>query len=372
MFELEAIDCKARAGVLKTHHGNVETPSFMPVATKAVVKTLTPEDVWETGARMLICNSLHLHLRPGTDLIKRMGGIHQYMGWGGAVFTDSGGFQLIRSGFDLKIRDIGIKYRNSLTGSVEELTPEKSVELQRDLGSDVAMALDDCPKYGTGKAGVSESCARTIDWARRAADAEPAEGQMFFGIIQGGLDEGLRKGCADALVSLGLAGFGIGGLSIGEPKDDMMRAVRWSLEAIPVSKPRYLMGVGSAAELLDSIGEGIDLFDSAFPTRNARHWTIMTSEGSYSLTRAEHSDVTGPLEEGCGCPVCHRFSRAYLHHLCKENEMLAMRLASIHNLFFVGQLMQQARDAIRHKRFAQYREEFLEGFRKPTDGSEEE
>jgi len=372
MFEIESIDGKARAGMLRTAHGNVQTPAFMPVATKAVVKTLTPEEVWDTGARMLICNSLHLHMRPGTGLVSAMGGIHQYMGWGGAVFTDSGGFQLIRSGFDLKIRDSGIKYRNSLTGAVEELTPERMVEIQRDIGSDVAMALDDCPKYGTGRAGIEESCARTIAWARRAVDVRVAEGQMFFGIVQGGLDERLRKECADALVSLGLEGFGIGGLSIGEPKEDMMRAVRWSLEAIPVSKPRYLMGVGSAAELLDSIAEGIDIFDSAFPTRNARHWTIMTAAGSYGLAKAEHSAFPGPLEEGCGCPVCRRYSRAYLHHLCKENEMLAMRLASIHNLFFVEQLMQDARDAIKRKRFARFREEFLDGARKSTDAAEEE
>jgi queuine tRNA-ribosyltransferase len=372
MFELEMMDGRSRAGVLKTHHGNVQTPAFMPVATKAVVKTLTPEEVWEIGGRMLICNSLHLHIRPGTELIRRMGGIHQYMGWGGAIFTDSGGFQLIRSGFDMKIRDSGIKYRHSQNGSVEELTPEKSVEIQRDMGSDVAMALDDCPRYGTGKAGISESCSRTIDWARRAADVGPVEGQMFFGIVQGGLDEALRKECADHLVSLGLEGFGIGGLSIGEPKEDMMRAVRWTLEAIPVSKPRYLMGVGSALELLDSISEGVDLFDSAFPTRNARHWTIMTSSGSYNLTRAEQSSITGPLEEGCGCPVCRRYSRAYLHHLAKENEMLGMRLASVHNLFFVEQLMQEAREAILRRKFPQFRDDFLEGFRKPTDDSEEE
>ena len=372
MFELESIDGKARAGILRTRHGNVQTPAFMPVATKAVVKTLTPEEVWEIGGRMLICNSLHLHIRPGTELILRMGGIHQYMGWGGAIFTDSGGFQLIRSGFDMKIRDSGIKYRHSLNGNVEELTPEKSVEIQRDLGSDVAMALDDCPRYGTGKAGISESCSRTIDWARRAADVRPAEGQLFFGIVQGGLDERLRKECADALVSMDLDGFGIGGLSIGEPKEEMMRAVRWSLEAIPLSRPRYLMGVGSAAELLDSISEGIDLFDSAFPTRNARHWTIMTAGGSYSLDRAEHSDYSGPLEDGCPCPVCRRYSRAYLHHLCKENEMLGMRLASIHNLFFVQQLMQEARDAIRNKSFSGFREEFMAEFRRSSDTTEEE
>jgi len=372
MFELEQIDGKARAAVLRTRHGNVETPAFMPVATKAVVKTLTPEEVWETGARMLICNSLHLHMRPGTELVKRMGGIHQYMGWGGSVFTDSGGFQLIRSGFDMKIRDSGIKYRNSLNGNVEELSPEKSVEIQGDLGSDVAMALDDCPRYGTGKAGIAESCKRTVDWARRAADVGPVDGQMFFGIVQGGLDEALRKGCADALVSLGLEGFGIGGLSIGEPKEEMMRAVRWSVEAIPLAKPRYLMGVGSAVELLDSVSEGIDLFDSAFPTRNARHWTIMTSAGNYTLSKAEHSQISGPLEEGCACPVCRRYTRAYLHHLCKENEMLAMRLASIHNLFFLEELMQDARDAIKRKRFAQFREGFLEGYRKPVDATEEE
>lgn len=372
MFDIEAIDGKARAGVLRTHHGNVQTPAFMPVATKAVVKTLTPEEVWEIGSRMLICNSLHLYQRPGAELIKRMGGIHQFMGWGGAIFTDSGGFQLIRSGFDMKIRDSGIKYRNSLTGSVDELTPEKSVQIQRDLGSDVAMALDDCPRYGAGKAGISESCSRTIDWARRAADVEPAEGQMFFGIVQGGLEEALRKECADALVSLDLDGYGIGGLSIGEPKSEMMQAVRWSVEAIPVSKPRYLMGVGSGEELLASMAEGVDLFDSAFPTRNARHWTIMTSSGSFNLTRAERAGMSGPLEEGCDCPVCRSYSTAYLHHLSKENEMLGMRLASVHNLYFVEQLIRDAREAIRLGLFEQFRRSFLEGCRPPSPGPEEE
>jgi len=377
MFDLEAMDGRARAGNLRTPHGTVATPAFMPVATKAVVKTLTPEEVWETGARALICNSFHLHLRPGAGLVRRMGGLHQLMGWGGTVFTDSGGFQLIRSGFDMKLRDSGIKYRNGLTGAVEELTPEGAVRLQWELGSDVAMALDDCPRYGTGREGVAQSCRRTIDWARRAMDARSAledgpGGPLFFGIVQGGLDEELRKSCADALVSLNMDGYGIGGLSIGEPKPEMQRALRWSVEALPLSKPRYLMGVGSAAELLGSIAEGADLFDSAFPTRNARHGTIMTSGGNYSLSRADNAGIAGPLEEGCPCPTCRRFTRGYLHHLCIEKDMLGMRLASVHNLFFVEQLVSEAREAIVRRRFASFCEEFLAGMPGADSGSEEE
>jgi queuine tRNA-ribosyltransferase len=372
MFELEGMDGKARAGVLGTPHGKVQTPAFMPVATKAVVKTLSPEEVYELGARALICNAFHLHLRPGTELVRRMGGVHEFMGWGGTVFSDSGGFQLIRGGFDLKIRDSGIRYRNALTGAAEELSPELCVRIQRELGSDVAMMLDDCPRYGTKLEGIRESCRRTIDWARRAADVGPDEdGQQLFGIVQGGWDERLRKDCADALVSLDLDGYGIGGLSIGEPRDQMLQAMRWALEALPASRPRYLMGVGSAAELLEAIAEGVDIFDSAFPTRNARHWTVMTAAGNYALGKAEHAGTAGPLEEGCACPTCRRFTKAYLHHLCRENDMLGMRLVSVHNLFFVEELVRDARDAITRRRFGQFREQVLAGLPRPEADEEE-
>ena len=372
MFELEAMEGKARAGLLRTAHGKVQTPAFMPVATKAVVKTLTPEEVYELGARALICNAFHLHLRPGIDHIRRMGGVHEFMGWGQTIFSDSGGFQLIRGGFDLKIRESGIRYRHSFTGAAEELTPEGCVLMQRELGSDVAMMLDDCPRYGAPSAKIRESCRRTIDWARRAADVGPdADGQKLFGIVQGGWDEGLRKECADALVSLDLDGYGIGGLSIGEPKPEMLKAMRWALEALPASKPRYLMGVGSAAELLEAISEGVDIFDSAFPTRNARHWTVMTSAGNFALGKAEHASSAGPLEEGCGCPTCRRFTKAYLHHLCRENDMLGMRLVSVHNLFFVQELVRDARDAIARRRFGQFREQTLAGLPRPGPDEEE-
>ncbi len=372
MLDIETIDGKARAGVLTTTHGKVGTPAFMPVATKAVVKTLTPEEVYETGARALICNAFHLHLRPGTKLIRRMGGVHQFMGWGGTVFSDSGGFQLIRSGFEMKIRDSGVKYRHALTGAVEELTPELCIEMQHELGSDVAMMLDDCPRYGTGAEGIRASCLRTVDWARRAADVGREDGQLLFGIVQGGWDQGLRTQCADALVSLDLDGYGIGGLSIGEPREEMLRALRWAVEALPLAKPRYLMGVGSGSELLDSIAEGVDIFDSAFPTRNARHWTVMTSAGNYSLARSGHAEAGGPLEEDCACPTCRRFSRAYLHHLCRENEMLAMRLLSVHNLFFVQALVQDAREAIMRRRFSSFRESFVAGLSRSAGAAEEE
>ncbi|MBM4247899.1 MAG: tRNA guanosine(34) transglycosylase Tgt [Euryarchaeota archaeon] len=373
MYSLEAVDGKARAGVLATAHGRVPTPAFMPVATRAVVKTLTPEEVYELGARALICNAFHLHLRPGIPLVRQMGGVHEFMGWGGTVFSDSGGFQLIRSGFDLRVRDSGIRYRNPQTGSVEELAPELSVRMQRELGSDVAMVLDQCPRYGTSPEGIREAARRTIDWARRAVDVGPdPDGQGLFGIVQGGWDERLRKECADALVSLGLDGFGIGGLSIGEPRERMLQAMGWALEALPASKPRYLMGVGSAAELLEAVSGGVDLFDSAFPTRNARHWTVMTASGNFALGRADHSSAGGPLEEGCACPTCRRFTRAYLHHLCRDNDLLGMRLVSVHNLFFVQELMRDMREAVRHRRFGAFREAFLAGHRTAGATQEEE
>lgn len=371
MFSLEAVDGKARAGVLATAHGRVPTPAFMPVATRAVVKTLTPEEVYELGARALICNALHLHLRPGIALIRRMGGVHEFMGWGGTIFSDSGGFQLVRGGFELKVRQSGIRYRNALSGAVEELTPEGSVRMQRELGSDVAMVLDDCPRYGTSREGIRESARRTVEWARRAVDVGPdPDGQRLFGIVQGGWDERLRKECADALVSMGLDGFGIGGLSLGEPRDQMLQAMGWALEALPAQKPRYLMGVGSPAELLEAVAGGVDLFDSAFPTRNARHWTVMTASGNYALGKAEHSGAGGPLEEGCECPTCRRFGRAYLHHLCRDNDLLGMRLVSVHNLFFVQELLREMRRAIGHGRFRRFREEFLSGL--PAPGPDEE
>lgn len=378
MFRLEAMDGKARAGVLETAHGKVRTPAFMPVATKAVVKTLAPEEVYELGARALICNAFHLHLRPGIRHIRELGGVHEFMGWGGTIFSDSGGFQLIRGGFDLKIRESGIRYRHAFSGAAEELTPEGCVRMQRELGSDVAMMLDDCPRYGASPAAIRESCRRTIDWARRAADVGPDDGdgaagcgQELFGIVQGGWDERLRKECADALVSLDLDGYGIGGLSIGEPRAEMLQAMRWALEALPAAKPRYLMGVGSAAELLEAIGEGVDVFDSAFPTRNARHWTVMTIAGNYALGKAEHATSAGPLEEGCGCPTCRRFTKAYLHHLCRENDMLGMRLVSVHNLFYVQSLMRDMREAIQRRRFGRFREQVLAGLPRPGPDEEE-
>ena len=370
MFELEAIDGRARAGVLGTPHGAVRTPAFMPVATKAVVKTLAPSELRAVGAPALISNSLHLHLRPGEGLIEELGGLHDFMGWDGPLFTDSGGFQLVRSGFDLKVGEGGIRFRSPLSGRVEELTPEKSVEIQRRLGSDVAMLLDDCPRYGAPAGAVALSTRRTVEWARRAVDSRP-EGQLLFGIVQGGLDEGLRKGCADALVSLDLDGYGVGGLSLGEPRERMLEALGWTVACLPLSKPRYMMGLGSAPELLDAISMGVDIFDSAFPTRNARHWTVMTGSGSYNLRRAELAGERGPLEEGCVCPTCRRFTRACLHHLAREGEMLGMRLVSIHNLFFVEWLMAEAREAIKARRFEAWREEVVSGVRGAWAGEEE-
>lgn len=366
MFDVvhQDIETDARVGRLTTAHKIVDTPAFMPVATKATIKTLTPSEMQDMGTQAIISNAFHLYLSPGHELIRDAGGLHKFMGWDGAIFTDSGGFQILRKDFKFRLNSKGISYVNSRDGKRHMYTPELCMEIQGALGSDVAMVLDDCPPWGSTRDDIRDSVCRTLDWARRSLDARCNDDQLVFAILQGGTLPDMREVCAKSLVEMGFDGYGIGGLSIGEPKEVMHQTIKLNLTQIPEDKPRYLMGVGSPVELLDSIYLGVDIFDSAFPTRNARHQTAMTRSGQLDLRRASLFDDFGPIDPECGCYTCRHFSRAYIYHLFKQSEMLAMRLASIHNVHFLQDIMAGAREAILEGRFAGFRDRFKRGYSK--------
>jgi len=364
MFELIHTDKNtgARAGKLRTNHGIIDTPAFMPVATKAAVKTITPDELYDMGTQVLISNAFHLLLAPCIETINKAGGLHRFMNWKGGIFTDSGGFQMIRKDFPFKITDEGITYKNLRDGKKYSYTPEVCLENQKLLGSDVAMILDECPAYGSDHNAIETSMERTILWAQRAKDVEPNQGQLFFAILQGGTFAELRKTCAERLIEMNFDGYGIGGLSIGEPKEIMNDVLRLCVPLVPDYKPRYLMGVGSPLEILNAIECGIDIFDSAFPTRNARHQTLMTRSGNIDIARGKFALDLVPIEENCRCYTCKNYTRAYLHHLFKESELLALRLASIHNLHFLQSLIQEAREAILEDNFAVFKKDITANY----------
>jgi len=338
MFEIIAEHGNARVGLLKTPHGNFETPIFLPVATKAVIKTLTPEEAWNAGCRGIIVNALHLYRR-GLDKIERAGGIHKFMGWKGFVVSDSGGFQPIKK-FPSEVGNDGIAF-SMPDGTSDIFTPEKSIEMQEKIGVDIALSLDDCPSYPYTRERVVESVNKTIEWASRC------QGKRRVAILQGGTFREERIRCAKAIADMEFDGFAIGGLCIGEPKEEMHRMVEATLPYLPKNKPRHLMGVGSAEDIIRGIKMGIDIFDSAFPTRNARHGTIFTDKGRINLGRAKvKGDV---IQEGCECYTCRNFSLDYLNHLFKEKDPLGPRLATIHNLFFTNKIVEEAREKIKEK-----------------------
>ena len=364
MYELIHTDKKtgARAGLLKTNHGTIETPAFMPVATKATVKTITPEELCDMGTEVLISNAFHLFLAPGIEIIQKAGGLHKFMNWDGGIFTDSGGFQMIRKDFPFKITDENITYKNPRDGKKYSYSPQLCMEIQKTLGSDVAMILDECPAYGSEYSVVEASVERTLKWAKMSKTVEMNDGQLSFAILQGGTFSDLRKKCAEELIAMDFDGYGIGGLSIGEPKEVMNEVLRHSIPLVPEDKARYLMGVGSPVELLNSIELGIDIFDSAFPTRNARHQSIMTSNGKIDTAKRKFADDFTPIDGNCGCYTCKNYTRAYLHHLFRESELLALRLASIHNLYFIQSIVKGARQAILEDRFSEFKEKVIRDF----------
>lgn len=359
-FELTKSDdtCQARAGTFRTPHGNISTPVFAPVGTQATVKTLSPDELLALDAKLLLANTYHLYLRPGADLIARLGGLHRFMDWPRPILTDSGGFQVFSLESLRKISDAGVAFRSHIDGSEHFFSPEKSIEIQELLGADIIMAFDECPDpldYAHNQAAL----AHTHNWAERCLRAHTRPDQALFGIVQGGVFPDLRAESARFLRSLGFPGYAIGGLSVGETKEQTWATLAATTPLLPLDKPRYLMGVGSPEDLFEGVERGIDIFDCALPTRLARNGALFTSRGRINLRKAEFREDPRPLEEGCTCYTCQHFSRAYLHHLFKAEEILGLRLNTIHNLHFMLETMRGIRAAILAERFPAFKAEFL-------------
>ncbi len=353
----------ARAGLVSTAHGLVPTPAFMPVGSQAAVKALTPDDLKEMGADIILCNAYHLLLRPGDEVIERMGGLHRFMGWDGPMLTDSGGYQVFSLASLRRVDDSGVLFRSHIDGSERWLTPEGAVGLQERLGADIIMALDECPPYTTQRPQVIRATERTLRWAEKCLAAQRRPDQMLFGIVQGGVFPDLRRQSAASLAALGFPGYAIGGLCLGETKKETLAMVEETVAALPADRPRYLMGVGSPEDLVENVHRGVDLFDSALPTRTARNGALFTAAGRINIRRAEFKGRDQAVDDGCDCYTCRRFSAAYLSHLFRSQELLAYRLATIHNLRFITRLMQSMRAAIVEGRYGELRRDFLGTYR---------
>lgn len=364
-FQLRHRDNTARAGVMATPHGLVETPIFMPVGTQATVKGLTPDMVRDAGAQIILGNTYHLALRPGDELIAELGGLHAFMKWDGPILTDSGGYQVFSLASQMKITDAGAKFRSHIDGSLLELTPEKAVAIQQNLGSDIAMVLDECPPGDAPPDVVRRAVTRSIRWAERCKTAHTRPDQVQFAIVQGGTSLDLRAECARELVAMDFPGYALGGFSVGESPAAMHAALPTCAACLPEEKPRYLMGVGRPEDLLVGVAAGIDLFDCVMPTRNGRNATAFTYGGVVKMRNAKHQRDSAPLESGCPCYCCRTFSRAYLHHLFRVDEMLGPVLLSLHNIAFYLRLMRDARKAIVEGRFAAFHAECAAGWAKP-------
>ncbi|MEP1470501.1 MAG: tRNA guanosine(34) transglycosylase Tgt [Halieaceae bacterium] len=345
-FNLTGRDGNARRGSLTFPRGSVQTPAFMPVGTYGTVKGMLPRDIKGIGAEIILGNTFHLWLRPGTDIIEQHGDLHDFMGWDGPILTDSGGFQVFSLGDLRKISEEGVRFQSPVDGSKVFLDPEKSMAIQRSLGSDIVMIFDECTPYPASEAEARESMELSLRWARRSKTAHGDSAAALFGIVQGGMYESLREQSLAGLVALDFDGYAIGGLSVGEPKDEMMAVLEMMQPRLPENKPRYLMGVGTPADLLEGVRRGVDMFDCVMPTRNARNGNLFTSRGQLKLRNARHKTSTLPLDEACSCYTCSNFSRAYLHHLDKCNEILGSQLNTIHNLHFYQQHMAGIREAI--------------------------
>jgi len=350
---------QARLGELVTCHGTVPTPAFLPVGSQGTIKTLTPEELEGIGVTIILGNTYHLYLRPGIDTIERLGGLHRYMVWDGPILTDSGGYQIFSLAPLCQVTDDGVIFRSHIDGGEHRLTPESVVELQERLGADIIMTLDECPAYNEGVTKVREAVERTCRWAERCRRHHRSSDQLLFAIVQGGIFAQLRQQSAISVTSLDFPGYAIGGLSLGEPKEVTWSMVDETTPFLPHDKPRYLMGVGSPEDIIEGVSRGIDLFDSALPTRVARNGALFTMEGRQNIRKAIYKSREGPIDTGCDCYTCRTFSAAYLHHLFKCEELLAYRLATIHNLRFITRLIQRLRDAIQEDTFPKFRNDFL-------------
>jgi len=355
-----------RAGELATAHGIIPTPVFLPVGSQATVKTLTPQEIKEIGFGMLLANAYHLYLRPGTSVIEKMGGLHNFMGWEGAILTDSGGYQIFSLAGLRQVNDEGVSFRSHIDGSRHFITPELAIEIQQSLGADIIMVLDECPPSDADFNRVRRAMNRTHLWAARGRQAHQRSDQALFAIVQGGVSPELRRKSAEYLTSLDFPGYAIGGLSLGEPKE-----VTWNITAetaalLPKDKPRYLMGVGSPEDIIEAVARGVDIFDSVLPTRVARNGALYTRRGRININNAKYKNMEEPPDATCNCYTCKNFSAAYLHHLFRCGELLALRLATLHNLTFMHSLMQDIRTAILNDTFSSFKDDFLKNYR-PTD-----
>ena len=364
-YELKHV-CKAtgaRYGILHTPHGDVETPMFMPVGTAATVKGISPEELKAMNAGVVLSNTYHLWLRPGEDIVAKAGGLHRFMNYDGPMLTDSGGFQVFSLGKTRQIKEEGVYFKSILDGKSLFLSPEKAIHIQNKLGADIIMSLDECAPYPCTHEYMEDSVERTLRWAKRGKEAhQNTENQALFGIVQGGAYTDLREHCAKELVKMDFPGYSIGGTSVGEPKDVMYQMIDDAIRFLPEDKPRYLMGVGNPIDLIEGAIRGVDMFDCVLPTRVARHGALMTSYGRVNINNEKYKEDFTPLDPNCDCYTCTHYTKAYLRHLHKADELFGKRLLSIHNVRFLLQLAEDIRDAIRHDRLDKFKEEFLDRY----------
>lgn len=346
---------EARLGQLRTAHGTVQTPAFMPVGTQATVKTLEPRDLRELGVGTILGNTYHLMLRPGEDVIAAAGGLHRFMGWDGPILTDSGGFQVFSLGRLRKIRDDGVEFSSHVDGRRVFLGPERSMAVQRALGSDIAMCFDECIPWPCSREYACKSAAKTLSWAALCATRPRAPGQLLFGIVQGGVWPDLRRRCAEGLVEIGFDGYAVGGVSVGEPEDVLLRGVEDGVAALPAARPRYLMGVGDRIQIVEAVARGVDMFDCVTPTRHARNGSAFVRTGSLQVKAGRFARDMRPVEEGCRCPCCRNFTRAYVRHLLNTGEILGERLLTIHNIHVYMRFMEELRQSIADGAFDRFR-----------------
>ena len=363
MFKINYEDKEARAGKLYTKHGIVETPFFMPIATKGTAKQVSPDELKLIGSQAIIANAFVLHLKPGLEVLNNFKGIHKFMKWDKTIFTDSGGFQILSKSFLHKADEKGVYFKNPFDGSKKFFTPEDIIDIEEQIGSDVAMALDFVPHYGNSKDYIAECTRITHLWAERCLKSHDAKRQLLFGICQGGIFKDLREKSAKFINNLDFDGIALGGLGIGEGRENMFNTAQIALHHIDNAKPRYLMGVGSPEDLIDCVGLGIDCFDSRFPTMNARHGGIFTSQGKINIEKVQYKNDENPLDENCKCPVCKKFSKAFIHHLYRTHEPIRDRYGNIHNLYFIQNLMKDIRKSIKTNEFNQFKKDFFKNYK---------
>ncbi len=355
-------DSGCRLARLETAHGDVDTPCFMPVGTQGTVKTLSPEDLEDCGAQIVLSNAYHLFLRPGIEVVKKAGGLHNFMGWQRPILTDSGGYQVFSLALLRKINDQGVEFQSHIDGMKHFLTPEDVVQVQKDLGSDIMMPLDECVHYPCSKDQAEVAMKRTIDWAKRSKSVNSECRQLLFGIVQGATYEDLRKTCAQELREMDFDGYALGGISVGEPKNLRYNIMNFSVGYLPKDRPRYLMGVGLPEDIIEAVECGIDMFDCVVPTRYGRNGTAFTSAGKLTIRNSPYIEDFKPLDDQCSCYTCKNFSRAYLRHLFNTDEILGLRLVSLHNIHFYLELMRKIREAISQDKFLEFKKEFLRGY----------